>query len=255
MALAGFAAAVLFSAGCFPRHQAVRQESFAAIDTGQRGAVFDRALQVLLDRGWVMAAVNREAGVLATQPRETYLQDWVGYQRDTLQASFRADGRLAVSLHRQFLPATTATTAHAPGPGAHGPVTYAPVSFGPDPARLAATAAAEQDAILFEITSAVPVAALGRCRKLASEYASALAHARACGQLGARVCSEVRPAIEEGSQVLGSGSVSVVPSRAADLDRVLAEYRQTGCAFSDRAAPGAVPGDECLGHAGAAICP
>jgi len=252
--LAGVAAGVLFSAGCFPRHQAVRRESFARIDTGQRGAVFDRALQVLLGRGWVVAAVDREAGVLATQPRETYLGGWDLYERDSLQISFRTDGRLAVSLQRQLRPATTAITVHASGHGAHGPTTYGPVSFGPDPAWVAATAAAEQDAILSEITSAVPVAVLIRCRELASEYASALAHARACGELGAHVCSELRPVIEEGSQVLGSGKVSVVPSRAADLDRVLAEYRQTGCAFSDRGASDAVPGDECLGHVGSASC-
>jgi len=250
--LSGVAAAVLLSAGCFPRHQAVRQESFARVDAGQRGAVFDRALQVLLGRGWVMAAVDREAGVLATQLRETYLREWDVYQRDTLQVSYRTDGRLAVSLQRQLRPATTATTVS--GHGAHGPITYGPVPFGPDAAWVAATAASEQDAILSEITSAVPVAVLGHCRELASEYASALAHARACGELGAHVCSELRPAIEEGSQVLGSGKVSVVPSRAADLDRVLALYRQTGCAFSDRGASDAVPGDECLGHVGSASC-
>lgn len=254
--LAGIAAGVLCSAGCFPAHQAVRQESFARIEPGQRGAVFDRALQVVLERGWDVAAVDREAGVLSTQPRETYVKGWFLHQRDTLQVSFRADGRLAVSLQRQLRPASaeTTTVVHPAGPAPHAPVAHGAVSFGPDPAQVAAAAAAEQDAILSEITSAVPVAVLRQCRKLAVEYASALAHARACGELGARVCKELRPAVDEGSQVLGSGKVSVVPSRAADLDRVLADYRQTGCPFSGRGATAAVPGDECLGALGSASC-
>lgn len=250
--LAGATAGVLCSMGCFPRHQAVRQESFARIDAGQRGAVFDRALQVVLGRSWDVAAVDRETSVLATQPRETYLEEWDLYQRDTLQVSFRADGRLAVSLQRHLRPA--AATVQTAGNGAYGPASYAPASFGPDPARVAATAAAEQNAILSEITSAIPVAVLGHCRKLATDYASALAHARACGELGAHVCKELRPAVDEASQVLGSGKVSVVPSRAGDLDRVLAEYRQTGCAFSDTGASAAAPGDECLGAVGSASC-
>jgi hypothetical protein len=136
-ALVGVAAAgILFLAGCFPPNQVVsRQDSFAQIDPGGREAAYARALQVLLSRGWIMAAVDREAGVLATQPRETYLEEWVEYQRDTLQVSISTDGRVAVSLTRQLRPAKERTFG------------------GPDPSQVAAAAAAEQNAILSEITS------------------------------------------------------------------------------------------------------
>ena len=235
--LVGVAAGVLLLAGCFPPNQVVSsQGSFARIDPGQRDAAFARALQVLVSRGWVMAAVDLEAGVLATQPRETYLEQWLEYQRDTLQVSIDTDGRIAVSLKRQLRPATN---------GAFS---------GPDPSQVAATAAAEQNAILSEVTSAVDVSVLTRCRELAGEYARALRYARTCGPIGENVCSEPRPTIEEGSQMLSSDKASVVPSRAGDLDRNLAEYRQAGCAFSDKGKPAVAPGYQCLGATGPALC-
>ncbi|HVO18826.1 MAG TPA: hypothetical protein VMU15_06195 [Anaeromyxobacter sp.] len=235
--LSGFAAGALLLAACFPPNQVVsRKDSFAQIDPGQRDAVFARALQVLLSRGWIMAAVDREAGLLATQPRETYVQEWADYQRDTLQVSISTDGQVAVSLVRQLRPAMK------------------DAQFGPDPSRAAATAAAEQDAILSEITSAVDVSVLNQCRDLATEYASALRYARTCGRIGEYVCSESRPTIDEGSQVLNKAKTSVVPSRTTDLDRILSEYRQAGCAFADKGTQPATPEYLCLGASGSALC-
>jgi hypothetical protein len=243
-ALVSVVASVVCLASCIPPSEVVsRQESFARFDPGQRDAVFSRALQVLLSRGWVMAAVDREAGILTTQPRETYVPAWVGYKNDRLQVSIASEGRITATLNRQVRSASK----DAGFPGDSG---WIP----PSTAQARAGIEGEQNAILAEVTAAADVGVLRRCRELALDYAGALRRARACDEIGARVCTGLRPTIEDGSDVLNRSEVSVVASRTADLDRVLAEYRQAGCAFSGGGAPAVPAGDECLGAAGSASC-
>jgi hypothetical protein len=187
-----------------------------------------------------MAALDREAGILATQARETYVPAWGAYRQDRLQISISTDGRITATLRRQVHPPNISVNKSPWLP--------------PSTAQVQAGIEGEQDAILAEVTGTVDIGALEHCRELALEYAGALRRARACGDIGAHVCNGRRPAIEDGSDVLNRKEATVVPSRVADLDRVLAEYRQADCAFSDKGTSAVLAGDECLGTAGSGSC-
>jgi hypothetical protein len=239
------AAGVLCLAGCIPPSEVGSlKKSFAEFDPGQRDAVFARALEVLVSRGWLMAALDREAGILATQPRETYVAAWAAYRQDRLQVSITPAGRITATLRRQVHPPNNAVTVGGK------PYPWLP----PSAAQVQAGIEGEQNAILAEVTAAVDVSALEHCRELALEYAGALRRARACDEIGAHVCSGSRPTIDDGADVLNRSEASVVASRTADLDRVLAEYRQASCAFFDKGPSAVLAGGECLGAAGSGSC-
>lgn len=95
--LVALALAIVFG-GCF--HAAIRRPALGAFDPGRREEVWSRALNMLQQRGWIIAVSDRAGGLLTTQQMTGY--DGFTPYRQTLQLSLTSDGRLVVNLYREY---------------------------------------------------------------------------------------------------------------------------------------------------------
>lgn len=87
---------------------AIRRDSTATVDPGQREALTSRAIEVLQGRGFIFALIDHGAGVVTTRPRATgpLPCDRSSYQEcpgtDLVQVTASVRGRVSVTLIREL---------------------------------------------------------------------------------------------------------------------------------------------------------